>query len=50
MSNAFKHFNVSQSVGKSEKKLVEFFEEPMAFKAEDPNIEKLKKVKNVKKK
>ena len=46
-SDAFKHFNVGWGVGRSERGLVEFLGEPMAFRAEDPNIEKLKKVRSV---
>ena len=48
MSDAFKHFNVNRGVGRSKKKLAEFLREPMAFRAEDPNIKKLKKVRSVK--
>ena len=49
-SDAFEHFNVSQSIGKSKRKLMKFFGEPMTFRTENPNIEKLKKMKNMKKK
>ena len=48
VSDVFEHFNVNWSVGRSERGLVEFFGEPMAFRTEDPNIEKLKKVRSVK--
>ena len=49
-NNAFKHFNVSWNVDKSKKKLVEFFEKLITFKTKNPNIKKLKKIRNVKKK
>ena len=45
MDNTFKYFSVNQNIGKNPKKLVEFFKKLIVFKAENPNIEKLRKIK-----